>query len=106
MPNDNFLTTTTQVVDALGGNGVVTLLTERGKGVVSNWRRFATFPADTYVAMTIALANVGKSAPASLWRQVGTGTGFARKRRRRPRNRKRVVRITKDESREGARSSA
>lgn len=61
------LETTEQVIDALGGNGPVAEITASKPNAVSNWRNFRTFPANTYVAMTSALAARGKSAPASLW---------------------------------------
>jgi hypothetical protein len=104
MPTDNFLTTTSQVIDALGGNGPVTTLTEAGRGVVSNWRGWPSFPPKTYVAMSIALTNVGKSAPASLWGMVGIERARPRARSRK-RKRKQIVPL-KDEPREGARASA
>lgn len=61
------LETTTQVMDALGGNGPVEALTASKPSTVSNWRGFSTFPSNTYVAMIHALHAVGKTAPASLW---------------------------------------
>lgn len=63
----DILTTTSQVIDALGGNKAVEALTGCSPQVVSNWRRFDTFPASKFVLMTSALAAVGKHAPASLW---------------------------------------
>lgn len=61
------LETTEQVIDALGGNGKVAELTLSKPNAVSNWRGFATFPSNTYVALTAALRTAGKSAPPSLW---------------------------------------
>ena len=61
------LTSTSQVIDALGGNQAVVTLTGYSPQRVSNWRGFQTFPSNTYVILTDALAKVGKSAPASLW---------------------------------------
>mgnify|MGYP003439481101 FL=1 len=61
------LTTTSEVMDALGGNGAVAELTGSSIKAVWNWRGFETFPSNTYVAMTIALRAAGKTAPASLW---------------------------------------
>ena len=62
------LTTTAEVIDALGGNQPVQELTAaKWPQTVSNWRGFETFPSHTYVVMTEALARLGKSAPASLW---------------------------------------
>ncbi len=61
------LETTNQVMDALGGNGPVEILTSSRATAVSNWRGFATFPSKTYVVMIGALHAIGKTAPPSLW---------------------------------------
>lgn len=61
------LSTTSEVMDALGGNAAVAELTGSKTKAVWNWRGFDTFPSNTYVAMTEALLAKGKSAPASLW---------------------------------------
>lgn len=61
------LTTTSAVVDALGGYLAVAEITGSKPKAVSNWPRFETFPANTYVALTSALLAKGKTAPASLW---------------------------------------
>lgn len=61
------LTTTSEVMDALGGNQTVCLLTGSKPSAVSNWRNQQTFPASTYVAMVSALREIGKDAPPSLW---------------------------------------
>ena len=46
----DLLTTTTEVIDALGGNQPVQELTAaRWPQTVSNWRSFETFPSHTYV---------------------------------------------------------
>lgn len=66
-PMTDFLTTTSDVIEALGGNPAVAELTGSTPKAVWNWRGFETFPANTYVAMTQALRTKGKSAPASLW---------------------------------------
>lgn len=65
------LTTTSAVMDALGGNVPVAELTGRTPTAVSNWRRFDAFPANTYVALTQALDAIGRRAPASLWSMAG-----------------------------------
>jgi hypothetical protein len=62
------LETTDQVINALGGNGPVAELTASKPNAVSNWRGFETFPPNTYVVMTSALALIGKTAPTRLWR--------------------------------------
>jgi len=61
------LTTTTEVMDALGGNAAVAEITNSTPKAAWNWRGFETFPANTYLAMTQALAERGFSAPPSLW---------------------------------------
>lgn len=61
------LTTTSDVMDALGGNLAVAELTGSNNKAVWNWRVAETFPANTYVALTEALLAKGKTAPASLW---------------------------------------
>jgi hypothetical protein len=69
------LTTTSQVIDALGGTGAVAALLSSDdekytRKAVWNWRTFETFPSKTYVAMIEALRAQGKTAPASLWSMV------------------------------------
>ena len=61
------LRTTSEVIDALGGNPAVAELTSSTPKAVWNWRGFQTFPSNTYVAMTQALRAKGKTAPATLW---------------------------------------
>lgn len=61
------LLTTLDVIIALGGNQPVADLTGSTNKAVSNWRGFETFPSNTYVAITEALAAIDKTAPASLW---------------------------------------
>lgn len=64
------LKTTREVIGALGGVKSVAALTGRKYTAAHNWLGFETFPADTYTVMSSALMRVGKTAPASLWRQV------------------------------------
>ena len=61
------LTDADAVLDALGGNVAVAKLTGSNPKAVWNWRSAKSFPANTYVAITSALAGVGKSAPPELW---------------------------------------
>lgn len=61
------LKTTSEVMDALGGNIAVAELTSSSTKAVWNWRGFETFPSKTYVAMIGALEARGKTAPATLW---------------------------------------
>lgn len=65
------LHTTVEVMAALGGDTAVATITGRKVSAVWNWKKFQTFPADTYVAMTTALAGHGHFASPALWRQVG-----------------------------------
>lgn len=64
------LTTTTEVIETLGGNPSVADLTGRTAKAVSNWRAFNAFPADTFLVLTAALEQKGETAPVSLWRMV------------------------------------
>ena len=61
------LTTTSAVIEALGGYLAVSEITGSKPKAVSNWPRFETFPAKTYVALTSALSARGMTAPPSLW---------------------------------------
>ena len=61
------LTTTRDVIEALGGISKVAELTERKYGAAAQWPHFPKFPSNTYVALTDALERVGKTAPPSLW---------------------------------------
>lgn len=65
MPRE--LSTTAEVMDVLGGNQAVADLTGRKYNAASNWRGFDSFPANTYLVMTVALREKGCTAPASLW---------------------------------------
>lgn len=61
------LSTTSAVIDALGGNRAVADLTHTTNKAVWNWHGFETFPSNTYVVLIEALHERGKTAPASLW---------------------------------------
>lgn len=61
------LQSTAEVIQALGGYRSVALITGSKAKAASNWGRFDTFPARTYLALTEALRERGLSAPASLW---------------------------------------
>lgn len=62
------LSTTRDVVIALGGTKAVAALTARKYSAAANWVcDSGQFPANTYVVLNAALASVGKSAPPSLW---------------------------------------
>ena len=62
-------TSTSQVIEALGGNAAIAALTGRWPGAVSNWRSLDHFPANTYVIMRDALLALGHEAPP-----IGCGT--------------------------------
>lgn len=64
------LSTTADVIEALGGVGSVAALTGRKYGAAFNWKGFVKFPADTFVVMQDALQAGGCTAPASLWGMV------------------------------------
>lgn len=64
------LTTTAEVIDALGGNPVVAKMTGRNAKAVSAWRSFEAFPPDTFLVLNDALASKKMAAPTSLWRMV------------------------------------
>lgn len=61
------LKTTSDVMDILGGNTIVAEITGRSAQAVSNWRKFSTFPSNTFVILKAALAVKGYIAPDSLW---------------------------------------
>ena len=61
------LRSTEQVIEALGGYHAVIKMTGATPQVVSNWKKFKTFPSNTYTLMQRQLARVGKQAPDSLW---------------------------------------
>ena len=63
------LTTTREVVAALGGTKAVANLTGRKYSAAANWvqDKNPQFPANTFVVLNAALAAIGKSAPPSLW---------------------------------------
>ncbi len=64
------LTSTTAVIEALGGTDAVARLTGRKYSAAFNWRSFETFPPDTFLVMAKALRDGGFEAPPSLWRMV------------------------------------
>jgi hypothetical protein len=71
------LSTTIEVMDALGGNLAVAEITRSKPKAVWNWRKSGVFPSNTYVAITGALLAKGKTAPPSLWGMKATGEGRA-----------------------------
>jgi hypothetical protein len=64
------LTTTTEVIDALGGIAAVVDITGGKYNAVANWKAFDTFPSRYFLVMTAALTMKGYRAPAALWAMV------------------------------------
>lgn len=60
-----------EIIDLLGGNIAVGKLTGSNPKTVSNWRRFDQFPANTFVVLRNALAELGVDADPQLWGMVG-----------------------------------
>lgn len=61
------LTSISEVIDALGGIQAVADLTGRKYMAAAQDKRLGKFPSRTRDVMTVALAEKGKTAPASLW---------------------------------------
>ena len=59
--------TTTEIVNALGGNQAVARLTTTTAKAVSNWRAAGKFPSNTFLVIKAALLRLGLSAPDHLW---------------------------------------
>lgn len=66
------LTSTSEVIDALGGTAAVARMLNAKMQSVSNWRATQTFPPQTYVAIKAELRKIDRDAPDSLWRMLGT----------------------------------
>lgn len=69
-PPLKILTTTADVIKALGGISAVADLTGRRYSAACNWGGWGHFPPDTFWVMNDALAEAGYDAPRALWRQV------------------------------------
>ena len=61
------LSTTREVIDALGGNRAVAEITGCTPKAVSNWRKQTRFPAHTYIAISEALRRGGLTVAPKLW---------------------------------------
>lgn len=59
--------TTTEIIDALGGNLAVARLTSSTAKAVSNWRGSGKFPSNTFLIIKAELMRSGMSAPDHLW---------------------------------------
>lgn len=66
--SSEILETFSEVWDALGEHRGVADLTGAKASTVSMWKNAGSFPANTYIILTDALREVGKTAPDSLWR--------------------------------------
>ena len=73
MSEASILTTTKEVVTALGGTKAVALLTSRKYTAAANWSQKPTFPSNTFLQINGALAAKGLSADPALWRMTNTG---------------------------------
>jgi hypothetical protein len=60
------ITSTTLLIDVLGGNKKVAAITGATPGAVSGWRK-SKFPAATYVVLKGKVQKMGLSAPDTLW---------------------------------------
>ena len=61
------LTSTTDIIDALGGTHAVARLTSASPNAVSNWRATGVFPSNTYLLLKQELLRYGITAPDDLW---------------------------------------
>ena len=59
--------TVAEVLDLLGGNQGVALLTHATHKAVSNWRQAKKFPANSYLIINERLRQLGYTAPTTLW---------------------------------------
>jgi hypothetical protein len=66
------LTTTGDVIDALGGTTAVSKIMGVALAVVSNWRSMERFPAHTFLGLRDALRDAGFAVPEDLWRMTQT----------------------------------
>ncbi|WP_132254704.1 hypothetical protein [Methylobacterium segetis] len=64
------LTTTSAVIDALGGTAAVARLTSRSMQAVSNWRERGFFSAASYQPISVGLAEKDLRADPRLWRSI------------------------------------
>ena len=61
------MTTTTDIIDALGGTHAVARLTSSSPTAVSNWKATGVFPSNTYLLLKQELVRCGITAPDNLW---------------------------------------
>jgi hypothetical protein len=60
-------TTTSEVIDALGGTDALAATLSATPRAVRSWRSAKEFPPKTYIAITAELAKIGQAADVSLW---------------------------------------
>lgn len=60
------ITSTSLLIDVLGGNQKVAAITHSNPGSVSGWRA-GKFPAATYVSLQKKIRKMGLTAPDTLW---------------------------------------
>ena len=60
------ISSTSVLIDALGGNQKVAAITGASSGSVSGWRK-SKLPAATYVVLKQRISKMGLSAPDTLW---------------------------------------
>ncbi len=61
------LSSTSEVIDALGGTTATRLITGRSGSTASNWRARKRFPPDTFLVLKAELQARGYTAPPALW---------------------------------------
>lgn len=71
------LTTTEQVIEALGGLPKVMEMTGASYRRAFNWKSSETFPSNTYAVMTEALKARKLTAPITLWGMIEQPTSEA-----------------------------
>lgn len=69
-PDSRTLTTTSEVLRALGGDHAVSALTGSPYKATENWKRAKNFPSRYFLVMSEALRKKRLSAPAALWGMV------------------------------------
>lgn len=62
------LKTSGEVIDAVGGGTVAAGIASSSPQCVNNWRRSGRFPPGTFLVFSARLKELGKRAPAALWR--------------------------------------
>lgn len=64
------LTSPSEIIDALGGNGPVAELTGSKPKTVSMWRTFDTLPTKTFLILDRELRERGFDVPPSVWGMI------------------------------------